>query len=416
MRICVAAICRNEEKNIEQFLEHVKLADAVSIIDTGSTDSTNEYFERFEHDKFFLSYDVSDVRDLARSRNLAAAPFNDDDLIVWLDIDERFSDPDWVNTLRTELDSVTDLRAIWIQMHNGDSRYGQKKAYRKDSFVWRYCAHEVLIACNPSIKEGEGCYDLNNFHTDHFPDRTKPRNYLNELARDVAMWPHEDRPCFYYARELCYCVIAGQHELVDEAVSEVRRLEKICNWRDYLALIHTDLLGALYMAGRNWLPSAYASAAARPDRVESYATAADAFYRQGDDVNALGFAIQGIAAHNNPNKKPLLFDKSFSNLELCFDVARWSCQNLGMYDKALHYLAQYSMLRGDDVNQSIEQSGLVEKVEQGRAGAVSQGSPTLEAQSNSQSAASSEETSIHESEQSPTQEESSSTAESKQPE
>ena len=380
MRICVAAICRDEEKNIEQFLEHVRGADAVSIVDTGSTDSTIQFYDKFGHDNFFLSYDVSNVRDLGRSRNLAAAPFSDDDLIVWLDIDERFSDPDWVETLRTQLEGIDDLRAIWIQMHNGDSQYPQKKAYRKQFYQWRYAAHEVLIANDPNDRN-EGLYDLSDFHTDHFPDLDKPRNYANELASDVANWPFEDRPRFYYARELCYMVKAGQYEAIDEAIAEVQQLERICRWKDYIALIHVDLLGALYMAGRNWMASAYASVAARPDRVESYGTACDAFYRQGDNVNALGFAIQGIAAHNNPTKKPLLFDRSQSNLDLCLEVAYWASHNLGLYEPALNYLIQLAALRGEDVTQSIEQSGLVEKIEQSRAGTVPQGTSPLETQS-----------------------------------
>lgn len=406
MRICVAAICRNEEKNIEQFLEHVRAADAVSIVDTGSTDATGSYYESFGHPQFFLSYDVSDVRDLGRSRNLAAAPFSDEDLIVWLDIDERFSDPDWVNTLRTQLADVDDVRAIWIQMHNGDSQYPQKKAYRKPYFTWRYAAHEVLIATDPAMRDGEGVYDLTDFHTDHFPDLDKPRNYLNELAVDVANWPFEDRPRFYYARELCYCVKAGQYEYIDEAIAEVRQLERICNWKDYLSIIHAELLAALYMAGRNWLASAYAGVAARPDRIESYGTASDAFYRQGDNVNALGFAIQGIAAHNNKNKKPLLFDRSQSNLDLCLDIAYWSCRNLGMYEPALNYLVQLATLRGEDVNQSIQNSGLVGQIEQSRTGTVPGESSALETQSDSQ--ASTEETTENEHRQSTTPQDSSS--------
>lgn len=384
MRICVAAICRNEEKNIEGFLEHVRGADAVSIVDTGSVDATGQFYDAYDHPQFLLSYDVSPVRDLGRSRNLAAAPFSDDDLIVWLDIDERFSDPDWANTLRQQLAEVEDVRAIWITMHNGDSVYPQKKAYSKRYFTWKYCAHEVLIAIDPAMKDGEGVFDLNDFHTDHYPDYEKPRNYINELARDVAVWPYEDRPRFYYARELCYCVQAGQHEMIDEAIAEVRQLERICNWKDYLSIIHTELVAALFVAGRNWLASAYASVAARSDRIESYGTAADCFYRVGDNVNALGFAIQGISAHNNPHKKPLLFDRSQSNLDLCLDIARWACQNLEMYDKALNYLVQLSVLRGVDVNKSIEDSGLVGKIEQSRAGKLPTGASPLEAQSDGQ--------------------------------
>lgn len=381
MRICVAAICRNEEKHMQAFLEHVRDADCVSIVDTGSTDRTCDFFEEFDHPNFFLSYDVANVRDLGRSRNLAAAPFNDNDLIVWLDIDERFSDPNWVSVLRKLVDGPSDIDSIGVVMHNGDSVYTQKKMYRKDYYVWRYCAHEVLVSTG---KTGGNTYNIDDFHTDHFPDYSKPRNYLNELALDVARWPYESRPRFYYARELCYRVVAGDHHMIDEAIAEVAFLEKICDWKDYQALAHIELLGALFVSGRSWVASAYAAAAARPDRVESYGTACDAFYRMGDNVNALGFAIQGISAYENSSNNSFLFDRSLSNLDLCLEVARWSCQNLGMYDKALNYLVRHATLRGDDVNKSIQESGLVEQLEQTGAGSVFKGASSVQAQSDSQ--------------------------------
>ena len=39
-KICVYAICKNEEKNIENWYSHVKEADLIYILDTGSTDMT----------------------------------------------------------------------------------------------------------------------------------------------------------------------------------------------------------------------------------------------------------------------------------------------------------------------------------------------------------------------------------------
>ncbi|AQT28624.1 putative glycosyl transferase, group 2 family protein [Erwinia phage vB_EamM_Yoloswag] len=369
-----------------EFLKHVRGADAVSIVDTGSTDNTSLAFEQYDHPNFYLSYDVAEgVRDLSRSRNLAAAPFSDDDLVVWLDIDERFSDPDWVQTLRDSILHAPDLRCLWITMHNGTSVYGQTKAYRKAFFEWRYHAHEVLISRRPDDQPGLGSYSIEAFHTDHFPDYDKPRDYINELAADAAHYPHDHRAAFYYAREICYRVVEGQYNLIDEAISEVARLERISQWRDYTALIHIELLKALYMAGRNWQQSAYAAVASRPDRIECYGTASDAFLRQGDNVNALGFAIQGIAAYQSGTAKTFLFDSALSNLDLCFEVAKLSCERLGMIDKAIVYLAQLAQLRGEDVNQSISESGLVEQLNKSGTGTLSETSPTLEVQGDSPS-------------------------------
>lgn len=356
MRICVAAICRNEEKNIGEWLQHVSKADAISLIDTGSTDATSEIVSRFSHPAFYHMFDVDEERNLGASRELAATPFSEDDLIVWLDIDERFDDPDWVDKLRNT-DGVEDAEAVWILMRNGNSHYDQMKAYRRRSYEWRYRAHEVLISKNPqrSIVARAG------FATDHFPDPSKPRDYLMELARDAGDWPRESRCSFYYARELCYAVIHhGRHELIDDAVREVERLERMNPWKDYVLHVNLELAKALFMVKRyqEAVAALYRAIAARPDRIEGYGLQSDVFYRLGDYISAISFAVQGIAAAEN-EPKPLLFDQTSINLDLCLENAYWGCRNSGLIEHALHYLARLSAFRNEDVNLAIQNSGLL---------------------------------------------------------
>lgn len=354
MRVCVAAICRNEEKNMQEFLEHVKHADSICIVDTGSEDSTVRIIENFEHPDlhFFFDIDPTGARNLGESRNLSATPFGDDDLIVWLDIDERFSDPNWVAELK-ELPAVPDR--VNILMVNGTSEYNQIKAYRKGSFVWKYRAHEVL---NETMERPYTSTSV-SFHTDHYPDLEKPRNYLAELAGDVAQYPHEDRPSFYYGRELCYRVIDGDKTCYREAIQEVSRLKKICNWIDYVALANIELSCAAYLMDDKptTIRAMFEAMAARPDRIEVYGTAADIYFRWGDSVFALGLALQGI---NAKDQTPFLFNSSQTNLELCLEIAYKSCKDLGMIEKACHYYALLSSNKGLDVSESLKTSGLLE--------------------------------------------------------
>ncbi|AXG66538.1 putative glycosyl transferase [Dickeya phage vB_DsoM_JA33] len=363
MRVCVAAICRNEEKNMEEFLNHVAKADAISIVDTGSTDNTVRFIERFNHPELHFAYDIdpNGGRNLGESRNLAAAPFKPDDLIVWLDIDERFSDPDWVESLKS-LPAVPDT--VRINMHNNGSVYFQHKAYLKKRYAWKYRAHEVLVKID---NLPESVVDA-DFHTTHYPDLEKPRNYLPELAADVTDNPRDERSLFYYARELCYRVLDSctakniDKQAYQEAVSEIARLNKLAYWEDYICLINVELSCAAYMVGdrHTAISAGNMAIAARPDRSESYGTFADIMFRYGDYVYALALALQGI---NAKNQTPLLFDSSQSNLDLCLNIAYQCCESLGMVDKAIHYYAQLCSVRGLDVNESLKSSGLLEKLQ-----------------------------------------------------
>lgn len=357
MRICVAAICRNEEKNIGEWLKHVAKADAISIVDTGSEDQTTNIISAFTHPNLYHMFDVSEERNLGASRELAATPFSEDDLVVWLDIDERFDDPDWVETLRNTK-HIKHAEAVWILMRNGDSHYQQMKAYRRRSYFWKYRAHEVLSSRKPgqNLRWVEA-----SFATDHYPDQTKPRNYLLELGKDVGDYPHDDRCSFYYARELCYAVSYNERpDLLDDARREVDRLAGIAKWADYVSIANLELAKATFKQGftQEAIAACYRAIAYRPDRIECYGMIADIFYRHNDMMNAVGMSIQGIDA-SKQNPKSFLFDQTAINLDLCYETAYWGCRNLGLVEPALNYLAQLTMLRGEDLNEAIQNSGLL---------------------------------------------------------
>lgn len=361
MRICVAAICRNEEKNIGEWLKHVAKADAISIVDTGSEDQTTNIISAFTHPNLYHMFDVSEERNLGVSRELAATPFSEDDLVVWLDIDERFDDPDWVETLRNTK-HIKHAEAVWILMRNGDSHYQQMKAYRRRSYFWKYRAHEVLSSRKPgqNLRWVEA-----SFATDHYPDQTKPRNYLLELGKDVGDYPHDDRCSFYYARELCYAVSYNERpDLLDDARREVDRLAGIAKWADYVSIANLELAKATFKQGftQEAIAACYRAIAYRPDRIECYGMIADIFYRHNDMMNAVGMAIQGIDA-SKQNPKSFLFDQTSINLDLCYETAYWGCRNLGLVEPALNYLAQLTMLRGEDLNEAIQNSGLLSYVQ-----------------------------------------------------
>lgn len=354
MNINVAAICKNEEKFIERFLEHVSKADRICIVDTGSTDSTIELIDAWCKANPDVKVDfMQDTleRDLSRSRSLAASVFDPNELCVWLDIDEHFSDPDWIKRLKEK-----DIAGpVYIMMYNGDSKYFQMKGYFPSQASWKYAAHEVLMThANMPVTY------IEDFHTNHTPDYDKPRNYLPELARDAIKYPHDERASFYYCRELCYDV-SYRGGNIDEAQSEYRRLMALNPWDDYKALASIELTIAQFVADQYVDTAAiYAAIAARSDRIEPFGTGAFYMYQAGDNVTALSLAIQGIARADTTSN--FLFSSVPTNLKMCLDVARYACFNLGLFDKAVFYHVQLCQTEGTDPMPWINERELTNKV------------------------------------------------------
>lgn len=359
--VCVSAICLNESKNILQWLEHVGKADRVVLVDTGSSDNTVqlavEYAAEHAINLDLLTQAPSDLRNLGQARNLAHSLYSDGDLIVWLDLDERFSDPDWVEVLRSEAMATPQASAFNITMHNGDSTYFQVKAYRSGQYVWRYRAHEVLNATpsNPFPYS----HDVVGFHTDHYPDGAKSRDYLPELEADVKHNLDDARPLFYYARELCYRIIyADEYSKINAArtaISDLSRLPHV--WSDYVALANIELAAAEYRAGHDVesQKAAYRAVAARPDRIETLAMAASVFEFTNDIYMAKAFALRGLEATDGQ----FLFKSVESNTSLCFGVLSRVSETLGDKDRAMFYAVKYAESNNEDPITYLTDRGLI---------------------------------------------------------
>ena len=86
MKLCVYAIAKNEIKNIERWLEKVKEADYVVILDTGSTDGTWEWLQK-QQGIITAQKIISPWRfDTARNESLKLVP-QDCEICLPLDID-----------------------------------------------------------------------------------------------------------------------------------------------------------------------------------------------------------------------------------------------------------------------------------------------------------------------------------------
>lgn len=368
-KIHVAAICRDESKHIIKWLEHVKHADTITLVDTGSEDDTQELALDWAVDNgvtLDLMVDSDPYRNLGRSRNMAHMFVPEDEYVVWLDLDEHFTDDNWVELLRSHIEaSPNKLDSVMIMMNNGDSRYYQMKCYRKGSYEWKYSAHEVLVAGFEiaNMLRIEHTDHGAPFETIHAPDMTKPRSYLKELASDFRTNPNDHRVMFYYARELCYHVqYKDASASLDIAASLCELLTNTGAWRDYVAHLNMELASAYYAKAEDdkSRDAAVAAIAARPDRIETYAMAASVSEYLGDTHLAIGFALRGLRLEHPT--KPLLFEGVASNLLLCLEILVRSCIKMEDYERAAFYAATLANRSGQNPEDVLNEYGILEKL------------------------------------------------------
>ena len=85
-KVCVYAICKNEEKFIKRWVESMKEADEIYVLDTGSTDNSIKLLKKLGVNvkkKAFKQWRF----DKARNLSLKMVP-KDTDICVCTDIDE----------------------------------------------------------------------------------------------------------------------------------------------------------------------------------------------------------------------------------------------------------------------------------------------------------------------------------------
>lgn len=226
MKICVYAICKNEEKFIERWYESVKEADGIYVLDTGSTDNSVKLLKSLG--VVVRQEIISPWRfDIARNKSLEIIP-DDFDICICLDLDEVL-EKGWSKTIKSLWkDGLTRLRYVynWSLDKNNQpiiSFYGEK-IHKRKGFTWVNPVHEIL-----KYKGEEKYLYTDKVIVNHYPDSKKSRSsYLPLLELAVREDPRNDRNMHYLGREYMYY---GKYE---EAISTLERhlsLES-ATWKD----------------------------------------------------------------------------------------------------------------------------------------------------------------------------------------
>jgi hypothetical protein len=144
MDITLYAICKNEEKNVEKFIENSKKFSHTVVVDTGSTDNTvsllrDAGIEVYEHPQTKEEFDFSVARNQALS-------YVKTDWAFALDFNETVDDfyPDGLEPIEKEFTSFKHLRYD----DNGKDQLRQSfevhtRIHRTKNYKWIHAVHEL---------------------------------------------------------------------------------------------------------------------------------------------------------------------------------------------------------------------------------------------------------------------------------
>lgn len=209
-KICVYAICKNEEKFVDSWVESMKEADLIVVTDTGSTDATVEKLK--SHGVIVFEEKIVPWRfDVARNISLSHVP-EDVDICVCTDLDERFVSG-WRSKLETAWNKSTAKGEViktgrylynWSLKADGspDIQFRYFKVHERSGFRWKCPVHEYVEYIGTAPLE---TIFIEGMVLNHYPDADKSRSsYLPLLELAVKEDTNDNRMRYYLGREYMY--------------------------------------------------------------------------------------------------------------------------------------------------------------------------------------------------------------------
>lgn len=223
-KICVYAICKNEEQFVETWYNSMKEADAIVVLDTGSTDNT---VEKLRNLGVTVEVKVIDPWrfDVARNESLKLVP-DDCNILLCTDLDEVL-EPGWSKPLREKWIEGVHERGVykytWSHLEDGsDGRIFRYDKIHSRKWLWKAPVHELLY--NTETGDNEYAWDtildlFEEMHLHHYPDRSKSRgSYLPLLELRKQEYPEDYYGLIYLSHEYYY---RGKYESSIKQLSEI---------------------------------------------------------------------------------------------------------------------------------------------------------------------------------------------------
>lgn len=330
-KVCVYAICKNEEKFVDRWYESMKEADKIYVLDTGSDDGTVDKLRLHG-----IEVQVREIKpwrfDKARNISLEMVP-EDTDICVCTDLDEVFLSG-WRDKLEQSWDSsMNRLRYTYNWRLSGDTpvvSFLYEKIHSRKGYKWIYPVHEVLEY--DGVDEKIGCNE--EIVLNHYPDNLKSRgSYLGLLELSVRENPDDDRARHYLGREYMY--YGRWNDAIDTLIGHLKL--KRATWCDERAA-SMRYIGRCYKnmnridEARLWYLKAIDEAPYLRDALVEIAILE---YIEGNYLDTIGYLTRAltIKKHNKTYINEIFsWDYTIDNL------LSVSYYYLGLYDIALFYI------------------------------------------------------------------------------
>jgi len=249
-KICVYAICHNEMKFVNRWLDSMQEADYIVVLDTGSDDGT---YEALQNDSRVYKVEQKVITpwrfDVARNESMKLIP-EDANILICTDLDEILH-PGWAKALREKWIDGFHIRGYYqyIWSHTNDGKPGRIFLYDKihdRNWIWACPVHEML---EDTLNRGN---DYLREHTitlwnevvlEHFPDPEKSRgSYLGLLELRAKERPDDYYGLFFLSHEYFY------REMYDKSIEILKDI--VSRFSDHFTL--TELAGAYLFLGDDY--------------------------------------------------------------------------------------------------------------------------------------------------------------------
>ncbi|MHB1313874.1 MAG: tetratricopeptide repeat-containing glycosyltransferase [Christensenellales bacterium] len=341
-KVCVYAICKNEEPFVDRWVDSMSEADIMVVTDTGSSDGT---IEKLEGRGVTVYQDEVKPWRFDRARNIALAHVPEDvDICVSTDLDEVF-EPGWRKKLESAWAEGT-IRAryhyTWSFCPDGAPgvTFYYDRIHARKGYEWVNPIHECLKYLGDVAEKCIWCPDVRLLH---YPDNTKSRSYylpLLELA--VLEKPEEPRNYHYLGREYMF---AG---MWDRCIDNLKKHLSLPNsfWNEERSASMRFIARAYkakenYIEAKAWLYKAIAEA---PHLREPYVEMAKLMYEKKDWAGIYHMVTDAL----NIKERSVYINDAWCWDYTLYDFGALSAYYLGMKELSLGFAGKALELSPQD--------------------------------------------------------------------